>query len=483
MRVACVLVTHLRAKVEMSRQPHLKTTSVLIVHRDASRASPLVVDRFPGASEVVAGMTLEQAVSRHTNAVVLDADEPHYRRIFSQMLSALRGISDRVEEAELGTAYVRIDGLEGVYRGEAGVVSALLNAVPTYLVPRIGVADAKFPALVAARTCTAQGAFRIPGDVKTFLAPHTVDLLPISSQVKNELHRFGLHTMGAVASMSQHILADRFGRDGMRAWALCNGADDSPVVPLAFEESMVEHTSLPFHSSSIEVLYVAVDALLERVFARPEMRGRYAGAADLLCTGVGWPAWEKSVRFKQPVGAWERASFAIRNQLEADPPRNPLEDVTLTLTGFTGESGTQMGLLKNAREDRLRRLVEVDQRLQALMGGSHTLHRVAEVAPWHPAPEMRSLQVPIDPSGRDAIRPLHTPRPVEVRVGAEGDPVSVLLRRRWRRVARIGDQWTFDLWWLPEPVVRSYYRIEPDAGGQITLFRDGMDDTWYRQSA
>ena len=61
MRVACVLVTHLRAKVEMSRQPHLKTTPVLIVHRDASRARPLVVDRFPGASEVVAGMTLEQA--------------------------------------------------------------------------------------------------------------------------------------------------------------------------------------------------------------------------------------------------------------------------------------------------------------------------------------------------------------------------------------------------------------------------------------
>ena len=483
MRVACVLVTHLRAKAEMSRQPHLKTTPVLIVHRDASRARPLIVDRFPGASEVVAGMTLEQAVSRYTNAVVLDADEPHYRGIFSQMLSALQGISDRVEEAELGTAYVRIDGLEGVYRGEAGVVSALLNAVPTYLVPRIGVADAKFPALIAARTCATQGAFRVPGDVRTFLAPHTIDLLPISSQVRNELHRFGLHTMGTVASMSQHMLADRFGRDGMRAWALCNGTDDSPVVPLAFEESVVEHISLPFHSSSIDVLYVGVDALLKRAFTRPEMRGRYAGAADLLCTGVGWPAWEKSVGFKQPVGAWESASFAIRSRLEADPPRNPLEDVTLRLSGFMGESGSQMGLFDYAQDDRRRRLVEADRRLQPLMGGGHTLHRIAEVAPWHPAPEMRSLQVPIDPSGRDAIRPLHTPRPVEVRVGAEGDPVSVLLRRRWRRVARIGDQWTFDLWWLPEPVVRSYYRIEPDAGGQITLFRDGMDDTWYRQSA
>ncbi len=96
MRVACVLVTHLRAKVEMCRHPHLEDSPVLIVDRDPSRARPVVVDRFQSASGVVAGMTLEQAVSRHANAVVLDADQPHYRRVFGQVLASLQGISDRV---------------------------------------------------------------------------------------------------------------------------------------------------------------------------------------------------------------------------------------------------------------------------------------------------------------------------------------------------------------------------------------------------
>lgn len=82
-------------------------------------------------------MTLEEAVSRHGNAVVLNSDEPYYRRVFGQMLSALQGVSDRVEGADLGTAYVRIDGLEGLYLGEARVVSALLNAAPAYLSTRI----------------------------------------------------------------------------------------------------------------------------------------------------------------------------------------------------------------------------------------------------------------------------------------------------------------------------------------------------------
>ena len=87
------------------------------------------------------------------------------------MLSALQGVSDRVEGDDLGTAYVRIDGLEKLYLGEARVVSALLNAAPSYLSPRVGVADAKFPAFVAAWTCGAHGAFRVPEDVASFLAP------------------------------------------------------------------------------------------------------------------------------------------------------------------------------------------------------------------------------------------------------------------------------------------------------------------------
>ena len=199
-------------------------------------------------------MTLEQAVSRHPNAVVLDADEPHYRRVFGRVLASLQGVSDRVEGDGLGTAYARLDGLEALFRGEAGAVSALLNAVPAHLEPRIGVADAKFPAFVAAWTCGAHGAFRVPEDAAAFLAPHTVELLPVSAELKRELHRFGLHTLGAVAAMGGHALADRFGPEGMRAWSLSTGVDRSPVVPLASEEPVVEHAALPFHSSSLEAL-------------------------------------------------------------------------------------------------------------------------------------------------------------------------------------------------------------------------------------
>ncbi len=44
MRVACVLLTHLRARVEMQRQPQLADQAVLIV--DGSQGRFLAVDRF-----------------------------------------------------------------------------------------------------------------------------------------------------------------------------------------------------------------------------------------------------------------------------------------------------------------------------------------------------------------------------------------------------------------------------------------------------
>ena len=101
-----------------------------------------------------------------------------------------------MEGSELGTAYIRVDGLERMYGGEARLVNALLNAVPQGLAPRVGVAETKFPAFVAATVSEPSRATRVPSDVAAFLAPHPVDLLPVSADLKVALHRFGLHTLG-----------------------------------------------------------------------------------------------------------------------------------------------------------------------------------------------------------------------------------------------------------------------------------------------
>lgn len=478
MKVACVLITHLRAKAELQRRPHLSDRPELIANR--SRSKPLVIDRFPRATAVSPGMPLEQALSRQPEAVVLEADEPHYRRVFQQTLSALQEVADRVEDAGLGVAYVALDGLEILYGGEEQLARALLDALPSSLLPRLGIGDGKFPTLAAARSSEPLGATKVPEDTAAFLSPHPVCLLPVSASAVSAMRRFGLHTLGQVAAMNQDLLVDQFGSEGRWAWSLANGRDDRPLMPLKHQETVTEQTSLPFSSTSLELLLVAVDTLLRRAYARPALRGRYAGQAALECPVFGAAPWERTVNFQEGVGRWERASFILRSRLEAEPPAVPVDGLSLTLSTFTGESGSQLTLLPDVRDNRRERLGEVERRLQIRASGGPVLYRVVEIAPWHPAPEMRAVRTPLDPLGGGII-PLLPPELVSVREGANRRPEAVRLGGQWRRVARIAERWSFDLWWLPKPLTRAYYRVEREDGGQSTLFRDQHEDCWHQQ--
>ena len=73
-----MLVTHLRAKVELRNHPNLRETTAVIV--DRSKGRPLVVDTFPAVVGVSPGMTQEQALSRRPGTIVLETDEPSYQK-------------------------------------------------------------------------------------------------------------------------------------------------------------------------------------------------------------------------------------------------------------------------------------------------------------------------------------------------------------------------------------------------------------------
>ncbi len=490
--VGCLLAPHWRGRVELARRPELVGAAGLIVERSGGR--PVVVDCLPAASEVAPGMTLEAALSLQPDAVVLEADEPHYAREFERVLLALEDVSDRVEGAdhdgELGVAYVGLDGLSAMYGGERQMLDTLLAAVPAHFQPRIGVAGGKFPAFVAARVRRSPGVSQVGRDAAAFLAPHSINLLPtplVSPELLEDLHRLGLHRLGDVAGQELDALLDRFGHEGRRAWELARGIDERPLRPRTFEESIAETVSLPSASTSLELLRVAVDTLLTRVFAQPRMQGRYAGSATLSCVlddGPTWEqTWERVFHFKTNIGHWKRAAEIIKGRLETEHPQAPVESMTVTLGNLSGASGVQLSLFPDIRADRERRLLETERQLRARLNGKHALHRLVDVAPWHPAPEMRTVQVSIDPAATDSMRPLTTPTVIAVEEGPNQEPIAVQLEQRWHRVERIEDRWSFDLWWRPTPMHRSYYRVSQEDGRQLTLYRDGGDQCWYRQSA
>ena len=200
MKIACVLITHLPMKAELRRYGQLKGRPVIVTESCGSKQ--VVLDGSPEARGVIPGMPLQEALSRCKEATLLQVDWPRYHDVFDGVVDLLAQRSPLVERAELGCAYVGLDGLEGMYHGEPGLVASLLQAAPSNLNPRVGLAEGKYPAWIAAMLSGGGRATRVPADVAGFLQGLSIDLLPITWRNKVRLHRFGLHTMGQLASLS-----------------------------------------------------------------------------------------------------------------------------------------------------------------------------------------------------------------------------------------------------------------------------------------
>lgn len=393
MKIACVLITHLPMKAEMRRHLELRGRPVIITEDSGSKQ--VVVDSSREAGRVVAGMPLQEALSCCKGATLLQADESHYHAAFDAVVASLSQRSPLVEKAELGCAYVGLDGLEAMYGGEARLVTSLLEAAPHDFNPRIGLAQGKFPAYVAAVTSDGGQATRVIDDVSRFLGSFPIDLLPLSWENKVRLHRFGIHTMGRLASLAIGPLQAQLGMQGKRAWELANGIDRSPLLPYKSEDVVSKYLTFPAPATTLPAVLLAVEALLSRAFAHPAFRGRYARTAVIESAVVHKPAWTRRFSFKEAVNSKDRAFFAIKSMIEMSDMPGALEDMRLTLSGLTGESGIQAGLFPDIRKQE--QLREMTGRLEARLGGKPPIYQVRDVEPWSRIPERRQALVQFDP--------------------------------------------------------------------------------------
>ena len=393
MKFACLLITHLAIKAELGRYAPLRGKPVIITTE--SDCGAMVLDSSPKARGVVAGMPLQEALSCCKGAALVEADEPYYRTVFDRIIDSLAQRSPLVERSELGCAYVGVHGLEAIYGGEAGIVASLLNAVPQGYNPRIGLATTKFPAYVAAVMSEGGRATKVPDDVPGFLAELSVDLLPLSWKNRTRLHRFGLHTIGQVASLSVGPLQAQLGTEGKMAWELANGVDHRWLIPLGHEEVVSEMLTFPSSAATIYSILPAVEMLTGRTFAHPAIRGKYVRAVSMEGNILHKPPWTKRFAFKNPVNSKDKAFSILKSTLDGTKLPGPLEDLKLTISGIAGESGIQSNLFSQVRKrDQLR---EVMRQLEIRLNRKPPIYKVMELEPWSRIPERRQALVQFEP--------------------------------------------------------------------------------------
>ena len=95
----------------------------------------------------------------------------------------------------------------------------------------------------------------------------------------------------------------------------------------------------------------------------------------------------------RPVSEDERLSFLLRSALTNFPPPQAIRSLSLRLSSLTGETGKQLSLGQEARQQR--QLEEAIRQLKARYGYS-PVYRCVDVEPWSVIPEERQILVESD---------------------------------------------------------------------------------------
>ena len=76
---------------------------------------------------------------------------------------------------------------------------------------------------------------------------------------------------------------------------------------------------------------------------------------------------------------------------------------------------------------------------------------------------------------------VNQPEPVKVKENPNGEPVAIL-EGPARPVTAIVDTWRIDdEWWSREEVSRIYYNVILASGQHLTIFKNLVSGSWYRQ--
>ena len=88
MKILCVLLPHFPLRCEVRRHPEIKDGSAIVTYAVGSQK--LVLDYSPELEGLQRDMPLQQALSRHGEAGLVQADMPYYWSVFNE-ISGLAG--------------------------------------------------------------------------------------------------------------------------------------------------------------------------------------------------------------------------------------------------------------------------------------------------------------------------------------------------------------------------------------------------------
>ncbi len=337
------------------------------------------------------GMRLGEALARCPGLALIPPDPVGVADAWEGVVTRLESIGAQVESTLPGVACFEAEGLRRLHGGSLdGVVTAVRRAIG---VPaRVGAGPSRFCAHTGAARARSRRAEVVRGAEDLRAAPTAMlRTVPATAALVESLEQLGLGTLGALARLEKHVLAERFGRAGEQAWELARGRD-TPLRPRVPGELLQEELELD-ESASGEQLGRALELLVDRLVARRERNGRTLRVVVLSARLVEGGTWRERMVFREPLADAGRMRLVLAQRLATLPA--PAEALRLSVERFGPPHQSGRALFQDSAAERKGRLREAVRQARAAAGPDAAL-RVLTVDPNSRVPERRTVLTPFE---------------------------------------------------------------------------------------
>ena len=335
-----------------------------------------------------------------------------------------------------------------------------------------------------------------PGDEANALAPLAIGILTtLNSQVSTlsaetsdlrleTFAKWGLKTLGELASLPTADLVSRMGRPALAWQAMARGEDRRPLVPMLEEERFESSLDLEWPIADLEPLSFVLTRLLEPLSTRLERRDRGAAVLHVLLRLVTKETTARRLELPTPIRDVRALRTLALLDLEAHPADAAIDRVTIVIDPTPGR--VVQHTLYTRTQPTPEQLSTLLARLGALMGPDRFGAPAAVDTERPGAFAMKAFQTDVrharlEPSALgpesavvSALRRCRQPVPARVAV-VDGRPVRVTTDRRGftgGAVTQCAGPWrTSGEWWLTDATRNSQGSTLNSQRGETSAFR------------
>jgi protein ImuB len=490
MRVACVHAPQIALQAVLRGGAEQKDTAVVLAEAAGDRAKVAALTRAAHQLGVRRGLTVSQAravaaeLGQKVRVVVASAADTGAAQ--AALGDVGYAFAPRVE-SEPGRIFLEVGDLRRMFPSERSVAQGLAaQAARLGLAVRVAVAPSKTVARVASEA--ADIALVGPGEERAFLAPLPVRhglitpaLAADAEELGQALHRWGIHTLGALAALPLGEVGLRLGEAGARLRRLAEARLDEPLAPQLPADALEEGTELDYSLYELEPLAFVLRGLLDRALARLACR-------SLGCSGLTLRLKLDPRGFEVrevPLAAPTREAATLlqlaRLELGRRPPSAPVVGIALLV---------QPARVRAVQLDFLRPTGPAPERMAATLARLAALVGIDNVGVPAPVDSHREESIALAPWGTDAandpaptpalaFRRFRPPHDLEVLMGRDG-PTALRGKDTTARVlVAAGPYRANGEWWAGDGWSRDYWDVQASDGALYRVHQDRVDGRWY----